>query len=224
MDKIKIAAFIDMQGTLGGEGMDDISNFEFYSFSAEAIRKLNENNILAIVITNQSHISRGYITQKDFQDKIDKLNNELKEYGAHFDDVYCCPHTNEDKCSCKKPLTGLIQAAVKDHDIDIKNSFVIGDMAKNDIVMAKNIGAKGILVLTGVGKGSLNEFRYTWSDYEADYIAENVLKAVEWIVRYKKWLEEFLVMNEKNLFVTIRLCFKEQGEISVWKSIKILIQ
>lgn len=71
---------------------------------------------------------------------------------------------------------------MKDFNIDLKNSFVVGDMASSDIIMANNIGAKGILVLTGVGQGSLNEFRHTWSEYEADYIAENVLDAVEWVL------------------------------------------
>ena len=54
-------------------------------------------------------------------------------------------------------------------------------MGMNDIVMAKNAGATGVLVLTGVGKGSLNEYRYTWKGYEADYVAENILDAVHWI-------------------------------------------
>lgn len=72
--------------------------------------------------------------------------------------------------------------ALKDFNIALKNSFVIGDMTSSDIIMANNIGAKGILVLTGVGQGGLKEFRHTWSEYEADYVSENVLQAVEWIL------------------------------------------
>ncbi|MBK1810006.1 HAD-IIIA family hydrolase [Clostridium sp. YIM B02505] len=182
MTKDRKAVFLDMQGTLGGTGVDDITNFEFYPFSIEALRLLNENGILAIVITNQSNISRGIISQKDFEDKMDVLNKELAEKGVYFDDVYCCPHTREDKCTCKKPLVGLIEAAVKKHDVDIKESFVIGDMGNSDIVLARNAGAKGILVLTGVGKASLTSFRHTWEGYDADFVADDVLEAVKWIL------------------------------------------
>ena len=181
MSDLKKTVFLDMQGTLGGTGVDDISTFEFYPFSIDAIKKLNENGITAIVITNQSNISRGYLSQKDFDDKLLILQRKIAEQGAHFDGVYCCPHTKEDNCTCKKPLKGMVEKAVKEHNIDLKNSFVIGDMG-GDIILAQNIGAKGVLVLTGAGKGSISNFRYTWEDYEADYIAENVDKAVDWIL------------------------------------------
>ena len=113
------------------------------------------------------------------------LQKKLAEHGAHFDGVYCCPHIKDDNCECKKPLTGLVDTAVKEHDINLNNSFVIGDMGNSDIVLAKNIGAKGVLVLTGVGKGSISKFRDTWGDYEADYVAENILEAVKWIINIK---------------------------------------
>lgn len=182
MNNIKPTVFIDMQGTLGGTGIDDIMNFNFYPFAIDAIKLLNENDILAIVITNQSNISRGYLSPKEYEDKIYALKTELTKQGGHVDAIYCCPHIKEDNCNCKKPLTGLVDEAVKDFNINLKNSFVIGDMGMTDIVLSKKIGAKGILVLTGVGKGSLTEYRHTWSDYEADYIAENVLEAVNWIL------------------------------------------
>lgn len=182
MDTYRRAVFLDMQGTLGGNGVDDISTFEFYPFSINAIKKLNEKSILAIVITNQSNISRGYISQKDFDDKMKMLKIILSEQDAYLDGIYCCPHTREDQCNCKKPLTGLVEKAMKEHDIDLKHSFVIGDMGMSVIVLAKNIGAKGILVMTGVGKGSLSKYRDTWANYEADYIADNVLEAVNWIL------------------------------------------
>jgi histidinol phosphatase-like enzyme len=76
----------------------------------------------------------------------------------------------------------MVDEARSVFDIDLHNSYVIGDMGASDMLLAKNIGAKGILVLTGVGKGSLHEYRYTWEDYEAYYIAENVWEAVNKIV------------------------------------------
>ena len=88
----------------------------------------------------------------------------------------------EDNCECKKPKTGLIDSAKKDFDINVEKSYVVGDMGMNDMTLAKNIGAKGILVLTGAGKGSMNEYRHTWQDTEPDFVAENVLEAVNYII------------------------------------------
>jgi D-glycero-D-manno-heptose 1,7-bisphosphate phosphatase len=143
---------------------------------------LNTNYILVIGLTNQSHISKGELTMEEFEDGLQYLNEELTNHNAHFDAVYCCPHMNKDKCNCKKPLTGMVDKAKDEFEIDMQKAYVVGDMGMSDMVLARNINAKGILVLTGVGKGSLNEFRDTWKDIEADYIAENVLDAVNWII------------------------------------------
>ena len=181
-----IAAFIDFQGTLGGSGVDDIRSLDFYPFAIQAIKKLNDQGILVIGITNQSHIGKGHLTWAEYEEKLQQLKDELASKDAYFDAVFCCPHTSQDDCLCKKPKNGMIQSAMKDFDIEIENSFVIGDMGKLDMILAKNISAKGILVLTGVGKGSLNEYRDTWKDVEPDYIAGNVLEAVNYILSDRK--------------------------------------
>lgn len=176
---MKIAAFIDFQGTLGGGGIDDIKSLDFYPFSIPALKRLNEIGILTIGITNQSHIAKGELTWKQYHEKLDELKKEMARHEAYFDAVYCCPHTELDNCTCRKPLTGMIDEACKEFDIDVKGSYVIGDMGMSDMMLASNIGAKGILVLTGVGKGSLNEFRHTWKDVEPYFVAQNILDAVE---------------------------------------------
>ena len=76
----------------------------------------------------------------------------------------------------------MIDFAKKDFEIDIEKSFVIGDMGMSDMILAKNAGAKAILVLTGVGKSSLSNYRHTWQNIEPDYIANNVLEAVNYII------------------------------------------
>ena len=179
---IKVAAFLDLQGTLGGSGIDDIRSLEFYTFSVEAIKKLNDNSILVIGITNQSHIGKGNLTWEEYEKGLARLKNKLSNNDARFDATYCCPHVREDNCECKKPKTGLIDSAKKDFDINVEKSYVVGDMGMNDMILAKNIGAKGILVLTGAGKGSMNEYRHTWQDIEPDFVAENVLEAVNYII------------------------------------------
>lgn len=178
----RIAAFIDFQGTIGGEGTDDIRSLILYDFSAEAIKMLNDKHILTIGITNQSHISKGKLSMDDYTYQLERISSELAKRKARFDDVFCCPHSHKDNCSCKKPLPGMVNMAKDKYDISVNKSYVIGDMGKSDMVLAKNVGAKGVLVLTGVGKDSLGEYRHTWAGVEADHIADNLLEAVKWII------------------------------------------
>ena len=179
-----IAAFLDFQGTLGGDGLDNISTLEFYPFAFEAIKLLNDNGILVIGVTNQSGIEKGELTWSDYEEHLGRLKAVLNKHDAFFDAVYCCPHRLVD-CSCRKPKRGMIDMALKEFDIDIHSSFVVGDMGNSDMLLAKNIGAKAILVLTGVGKGSMHDFRHTWRNIEADYIADNVLAAANHILLFR---------------------------------------
>ena len=81
----------------------------------------------------------------------------------------------------KKPKTGLIEVCIEKYGLNIEACFVIGDMGKNEIIMAHNAGCKGILVLTGGGKASLCEFRHTWANHNADLIADDAFEAVKMI-------------------------------------------
>ena len=100
-----------------------------------------------------------------------------------FTAVHCCPHGRGDNCKCKKPKTGMLVQAQRDFNVDLTESYVIGDMGISDMIMANEVGAKGILVRTGVGKSSLGDFRDTWIEVEPDYVADNVLEAVKWILK-----------------------------------------
>jgi D-glycero-D-manno-heptose 1,7-bisphosphate phosphatase len=179
----RMAAFIDLQGTLGGECMGDIMDFTFYPFAMDAIKLLNTNNILAIVLTNQSRIAKGNLTYFDYEKKLVEIESYLSSYGVYLDGVYCCPHSKIDKCNCKKPLPGLVRRAENDFKIDLPNSFIIGDMGNSDMALASNLGVKGILVKTGAGEESLTTYRDTWSDIEPYLVTENVLEAVKHIIK-----------------------------------------
>lgn len=180
------AVFLDLQGTLGGEGLSDITSFTFYPFSITAIKLLNEGGLLVIIITNQSRIAKGLYTIDYFQGRIEVLNEELVRNGAHLDAVYCCPHLDEDECSCKKPKTGMVMDAQQDFGLNLKTCYIVGDTGAWDIVLANRVGCKGILVRTGLGESSLGEYRHTWADSYADFIAEDVLHAVNWILEDRK--------------------------------------
>jgi len=172
------AIFWDLQGTLGGEATESIEKFSPYSFSKDALSLAKKKGFLNIVITNQSRIGKGTLPYEVYKREANRILDEFNSEDFLISDFLCCPHTKEDQCNCKKPKIGLIQQCIKKHSLDITKCYVIGDMGKNEIVMAHNAGCKGILVLTGGGKDSLGRFRDTWKDHEADLITENVLEAV----------------------------------------------
>ena len=150
----------------------DVSRLRVFKNAATAIKKLNDAGYKVIVISNQSGIARRYFKKKD----VEKLNkiiiDRLGKRKAKIDAVYFCPHHPDENCSCRKPKSGMILKAKKDFNLDIKNSYMVGDM-QSDIDLAKNVGAKSVFVLTGAGidvKG-------------ADYTAKDILDAAEWIVK-----------------------------------------
>jgi histidinol-phosphate phosphatase family protein len=177
------AVFLDLQGTLGGDGLGDILGFTFYPHSIPAIRLLNQAGLLTVVVTNQSHIGRGDFTLDDFESRIEALQHELAEHGARWDAVYCCPHTREDRCSCRKPLPGMVLQAQKDLGLDLSRCYLVGDTGAWDMVLARSVGCRAVLVRTGLGEGSLGEYRHTWADIEPDFVAYDVLHAARWVLQ-----------------------------------------
>ena len=172
------AIFWDLQGTLGGDAAGDVTAFTPYPFAKEAMQLARSHGFLNIVITNQSRIGKGLLLQEDFDRTKAAILAFFNADDVLLHDFLCCPHQNSDNCSCKKPRTGLVDLCAARYHLHLPDCFVIGDMGKNEIVLAHNAGCKGILVLTGGGKDSLGTFRSAWADHEADLIAENALEAV----------------------------------------------
>ena len=155
--------FLDRDGTINEYVgfLRDESQMRLLPRVAEAIKLINNSDYLCIVITNQPVIARGEVTVKQLDNIHMKMEKLLGNEGAYINDLYYCPH-HPDKgfegeipelkfdCDCRKPKTGLIEKAVKKYNIDLENSFVIGDSTL-DIKMAENAGMNSILVLTGQG-------------------------------------------------------------------------
>ena len=173
------AIFWDLQGTLGGDAIGSIENFIPYSFSKDALLLSKNNGYLNIIITNQSNIGKGTLSFDVYQQHAKRIADFFNSDGRLIDEFLCCPHQSSDNCTCKKPKIGLIIQSAGKYGIDISKSYVIGDMGKNEIIMAHNAGCKGVLVLTGGGKDSLSKFRHTWNEHTADIVANNVLEAIK---------------------------------------------
>jgi histidinol-phosphate phosphatase family protein len=149
----KPAVFLDRDGTIifDRNYLSRPEQVKLYARAAESINKLRKAGFKIIVVTNQSGIARGMFTEEDLAKVNKKFISLLKEGGSKIDALYYCPHIDEDKCSCRKPLAGMVFRAAKEHDIDLEKSYTVGDSIR-DYLLGFNAGAKGIMVLTGHGK------------------------------------------------------------------------
>lgn len=185
----KPAVFIDRDGTINEQMgyINHISRFVLLPGTAEAIKILNRHDFLAIVLTNQSGVARGYFPI-DFVEKIHSyMKGLLQKEGAVIDGIYFCPHYKEGvvpefsiACTCRKPQTGLIETARENFDIDMANSYVVGD-SYSDIDMAHRSNLKGILVTTGYGLGEI-DYVLPGRPNNPVHIAKDLLHAVRWII------------------------------------------
>ena len=146
------AVFFDRDGTLNVDihYLHRPENFIWTPDAPTAIRHLNERGILSIVVTNQSGVARGYYPEEDVCRLHDWMNEELKKEGAHLDALFYCPHHIDGKipkytkaCNCRKPATGMIDAACAEYDIDRTRAVLIGD-SESDMECARRAGLRGV--------------------------------------------------------------------------------
>lgn len=170
------AAFIDRDGTLIEEVnfLSKVDELRLFPYTAEAIGLLKSNGFRVIVVTNQSGIGRDIYSEADMHSIHDAMQAEL---GGAIDAFYFCPHLPCDGCECRKPNLGMLQLAQEDFEIDLENSWIIGDK-KIDVETGENAGIRSALVLTGYGRKHLHAL-----DRQPDLVAENLLDAVMKIVQ-----------------------------------------
>ncbi|MBR6911628.1 MAG: HAD family hydrolase, partial [Candidatus Methanomethylophilaceae archaeon] len=128
---------------------DDPDKFNVYPDVPAAIARLNTAGFLVIVITNQSGIGRGYFNVETLGRVHDKMLSQISAGGGRIDDIFFCPHKPGDHCGCRKPEIGMGLQAVEKYDIDVSQSYMIGD-ADKDIEFGKKLGCRRSIK---VGKG-----------------------------------------------------------------------
>lgn len=142
-----------------------------------AIKAINDLGLRVMVVTNQAGINNpeNTLSWETFFDISKTLDAMIEKSGARIDATYCCPHQRDEKCSCRKPGTGLFERALAETmDMDLRESFIVGDRT-DDILGGKKLGMTTILVLTGHGEDTRRRLEGT-SDYP-DFVASNLLEA-----------------------------------------------
>lgn len=171
----KPAVFLDRDGTLIEEVnyLSRVEDLRLFPFTADAVKQLKDNGFLVIVVTNQSGIGRDVYDETSMH----AIHNQIQvELAGAIDGFYFCPHLPCDGCRCRKPNLGMIEAACADFEIDMGNSWMIGDK-KIDVETGHNAGIRNALVLTGYGRK-----HKTTLEYLPDVIAEDLMEAVREII------------------------------------------
>ena len=123
------AVYLDRDGTINEEvnSLDNPDRLRLIPGAAEAIRLLNEAGILAVVVSNQAGIGRGYFSAATVEAIHERLAELLATQGARLDGVYYCPHHPSEGCECRKPKAGMLMRAAREHNIDTQRAFMVGD-------------------------------------------------------------------------------------------------
>ncbi len=161
------AIFLDRDGTINKYVgfLRNSDDFELIEGVSEAIKIINESGYLAIVVTNQPVIARGEVSWEELHEIHKKMETLLGKDGAYIDGIYICPH-HPDKgfegerpeykfdCNCRKPKPGLLLQAAKDFNIDLNESYMLGD-SERDVEAGKHAGCKDSFIIEPNGKNSL---------------------------------------------------------------------
>lgn len=172
----KPAVFLDRDGVICSEKsyVCSLDEMEIFPYSGQVIEKIKRLGYYVFVVTNQSGIARGLFSL----DALKQMNRFLlEELGIHA--VYYCPHHPNGivkeyakKCNCRKPLTGLLEQACTDFNVDLNNSYMVGDRA-SDILAGQNMKIQTILLNSGYGKERLEE------PVVPDYICDDLRDMIE---------------------------------------------
>lgn len=184
------AVFLDRDGTINAETpgfLTRVAQLRLLPGSAAAIAALNRAGFHVVVLTNQSALARGLLTERGLERIHATLIERLRKHHAHVDALFFCPHHPDGKvvryakaCDCRKPAQGLLERATRVLDLSLEGSYVIGDDAR-DVALAQGNALTPILVRTGKGKEKEAQARALLGDRLA--VADDLSAAVAAILR-----------------------------------------
>jgi histidinol-phosphate phosphatase family protein len=176
------AVFVDRDGTLNREVhyLRRVRDLRLVRGAAAGVRGLGDAGFAVVVVTNQSAVARGLLDDAGLGRIHAALAQRLARRGATLAGIYVCPHHPEftGPCRCRKPAAGLVRRAVRELDLDLARSYVVGDSA-SDLGLAAAVGARAVLVLTGHGRRTA---RTLGASLSAHHVAGSFRTAAEWII------------------------------------------
>jgi D-glycero-D-manno-heptose 1,7-bisphosphate phosphatase len=171
------AALLDREGTViidpDYDRVDSVEKIRLLPHTLNALTYLADHGFSIILITNQTNIAQGRITEEEFWKINDAVLRLLKPSGVKVLKTYVCPHDTDDNCDCRKPKPSMLLQAAEEFNLDSASTYMIGDRV-SDIEAGVNAGMKAILVKTG---------KHSAASDIATHTAVNLLEAVEHIVR-----------------------------------------
>jgi D-glycero-D-manno-heptose 1,7-bisphosphate phosphatase len=172
---MRAAVFLDRDGTI----VQDVhflrrkEDVRLLAGAAEGIAALNAAGFLVVVVSNQSGVARGLVSEAGVREIHDAVAAELRGRGARVDAFYYCPHGPDDRCACRKPRPGMFHRAARELAIDLAASYAAGDMAR-DLEAARNAGVRAaVLVRSG---------RCESAPGLAAHVADDLAVAARWIL------------------------------------------
>jgi len=186
--RARVGVFLDRDGTLNEESNYVRTPDELHVIegAGAALARLNNRGLITCVISNQSGVARGFLTEEGLTPIHIKLEQELARGGGKIDRIYYCPHHPTDglppynvPCDCRKPKIGMLERAVAEVGVDLSQSFLVGDSVV-DMQAGNAANAKTILVLTGYGASAREHC--TSNGIHIDHIAPTVVEAVDFIL------------------------------------------
>jgi D-glycero-D-manno-heptose 1,7-bisphosphate phosphatase len=147
------AIFLDRDGVINVNRSDHVKSwdeFEFMPGVLESICALTQTGLPIFIVTNQAIVNRGVVTAAIIDDIHSRMRAEIEAAGGSIQKIYYCPHDNHESCTCRKPEPGMLQQAADEFDVDLTQSFMVGD-AWTDVQAGLKVGARSIMVMTGRG-------------------------------------------------------------------------
>ena len=183
-DFLNRAIFLDRDGVINEDRVDYIKSWEEFRFIKgvrQALKKIHQAGIPVVVITNQSVIGRGLVTEGGLSVIHDRMCQAVQKSGGRITKIYYCPHYPNDHCRCRKPRIGMLKKAAKELDLDLKKCLFIGDSLK-DIQAGNRAGCRTVLVQTGQGGESLKKILTGKTRIRPDWVCDDLAAATTLIL------------------------------------------
>jgi D-glycero-D-manno-heptose 1,7-bisphosphate phosphatase len=183
-EKMRQAVFLDRDGVIIENRPDHVKNWaevDFLEGAMSALRRLSQTPWAVVVVSNQGAVGRGLLDETTMRELQQRIVAEVTQHGGRIDASYLCPHHPDDGCDCRKPSPGMLRQAAREHQLDLRHSWLVGD-AVTDLQAAQAAGVRGIMVRTGRGtqQESLLPPDANW------LVVDNLEAAVEYILENKE--------------------------------------